>query len=132
MNKYEDIIKLNRPISKHPKMKLYDRAAQFAAFAALTTHGEEIEEINRYTDKKIELSEEEINDINDKLIYISEHIKDNIKVEITYFIKDNKKEGGKYKTIKTTIKKIDTYNKNIILDNNNKIKLYNIIKIIIL
>lgn len=129
MNKYEDIIKLNRPISKHPKMKLYDRAAQFAAFAALTTHGEEIEEINRYVNKKIMLSEEEINDINDKLIYISEHIKDNIKVEITYFIKDTKKAGGEYKTIRTVIKKIDVYKKQIIMGNKETIKFSDIHKI---
>ena len=39
INKYEDIINLSRPISKHPKMSLYQRSAQFAPFSALTGNG---------------------------------------------------------------------------------------------
>lgn len=35
---YDDIIELNRPNSKHPKMNRQNRAAQFAPFAALTGH----------------------------------------------------------------------------------------------
>jgi hypothetical protein len=42
---YEDIINLPHPRSKtHPPMSLYDRAAQFSPFAALTGHEEAIEE----------------------------------------------------------------------------------------
>ena len=38
-HKYDDIIHLEHPVSKtHPQMSLYDRAAQFAPFAALTGH----------------------------------------------------------------------------------------------
>ena len=43
-NKYEDIINMERPVSKHPKMSMHDRAAQFAPFAALTGLEEELEE----------------------------------------------------------------------------------------
>lgn len=40
-NRYDDIIEMERPISrKHAPMKLKDRAAQFAPFAALTGHGQ--------------------------------------------------------------------------------------------
>ena len=40
-NRYDDIINMERPISrKHAPMKLKDRAAQFAPFAALTGHGQ--------------------------------------------------------------------------------------------
>ena len=38
-HKYDDIIHLEHPVSKtHPQMSLYDRAAHFAPFAALTGH----------------------------------------------------------------------------------------------
>jgi hypothetical protein len=43
--KYDDIIDLPHPTStKHPRMSMHDRAAQFSPFAALTGHEEAIEE----------------------------------------------------------------------------------------
>jgi len=43
LTKYGDIIDLERPVSKnHTPMPIYDRAAQFAPFAALTGHKEVI------------------------------------------------------------------------------------------
>ena len=37
MGKYDDIIDLPHPVSeKHPHMSMYDRAAQFSPFDALT------------------------------------------------------------------------------------------------
>ncbi|MBR1757332.1 MAG: hypothetical protein IJ744_01215 [Lachnospiraceae bacterium] len=43
--KYDDIINLERPVSKkHPPMSRLSRAAQFAPFAALTGHAGAIEE----------------------------------------------------------------------------------------
>ena len=39
---YDDIINMARPISKHKKMSLHDRAAQFSPFAALTGYDDAI------------------------------------------------------------------------------------------
>ena len=47
MGKYDDIINLKRPVSKHPKMSLYQRSAQFAPFSALTGYDEIIKETAR-------------------------------------------------------------------------------------
>ena len=58
MNKYDDIINLTRPNSKHPHMTLEQRSAQFAPFAALTGYEGQIKETARLTDKKLELDEE--------------------------------------------------------------------------
>ena len=125
MNKYDDIINLSRPKSTHPKMSLLDRAAQFAPFAALTTHGDAIKEVGRITNKQIDLSEEEINDINFKLQTIKANIKNKPNITVTYFVKDENKDGGKYVTINNNIKKID-YN-NLIFIDNCKVKIADII-----
>ena len=43
MNRYDDIINLEPPVSKkHPPMDRLSRAAQFSPFAALTGHSEAI------------------------------------------------------------------------------------------
>ncbi len=58
---YDDIIRLPHPDSpKHPRMSLYDRAAQFSPFAALTGHSAAIAETGRLTDQRMELDEYEM------------------------------------------------------------------------
>ena len=48
MNAYSDIIKLPHHVStKHPQMSMYQRAAQFAPFAALTGHDDALEETSK-------------------------------------------------------------------------------------
>ena len=48
MGKYDDIIDLPHPVSeKHPHMSMYDRAAQFSPFDALTGYSESIDETAR-------------------------------------------------------------------------------------
>ena len=127
MNEYKDIIGLKRPeISyKHPRMTIYNRSAIFAPFAALSGYKEEIIETERITDSKIELSDDLKNRINDKLI----NIKKNQEIDIEYFIKDNRKTGGKYIKRKGIVKKIDYIEKNIILFDKVIISFENIINI---
>lgn len=126
MNNYDDIIDLDYQIStKHRRMSIESRAAQFAPFAALTGYNEAIKESSRLTDKKIEISDELKNILDYKLSLINK----NDLVIITYFVKDNKKSGGEYKTIKNKIKKIDKIKKMIILNDNIKINIEDVISI---
>ena len=117
MRNYDDIINLQRPISKHPKMSLYQRSAQFAPFAALTGYDGQVKETARLTDKRIELDEEVKLILDMKIQVIQEMLSNRPKVEITYFIPDTKKDGGKYETIVNNVKKIDNYNGQIIMQN---------------
>ena len=65
--KYRDILNLPHHRSKvHPQMSIYDRAAQFSPFAALTGLGAAISETARLTDEKIEQDEEQLNILNNK------------------------------------------------------------------
>lgn len=115
MSKYDDMIDLPHPTSrKHPRMSMYERAAQFAPFAALTGYEEAIEETARRVDSYVVLDEEGIRDLNDKLNYIVTNINDNIKVSVEYFIKDTKKDGGFYKTYVGNIRLIDEVEKKIV------------------
>jgi hypothetical protein len=57
--KYEDIIALPHHVSDcRKRMSLYDRAAQFSPFAALTGHDEAIKDAEKVPDVKHEPIEE--------------------------------------------------------------------------
>ena len=121
MPKYDDIINLERPISKHEKMPIEKRASIFSPFAALTGFSEKIIETERFKETKKVLGEDE----KDNLDLLIKELKKDLKrmVTITYFNID------KYETITGFIKKIDEINKWLIYDNNIKIFFDDIINI---
>ena len=126
--KYDDIINLPRPVSsKHPPMPISDRAAQFSPFAALTGYDEAVMEIGRLTDRKHELNDEEIAALNQKLQFLSEHLKEHPTVTVTFFVPDAKKAGGSYTTKTRRLKKIDTVDRWIQLDDGTKIPIDDIV-----
>ena len=116
--KYDDIIDLPHHIStRRAHLSMPQRSAQFASFAALKGFEDEIAETARVTDKKLILDENEIEILNEALQYISYNINENLEVSITYFVPDKLKSGGAYVTKKGTVKKIDTFNKSVTVDN---------------
>ncbi len=122
IHKYDDIINLEHHISKkHKQMTIENRSAQFAPFAALTGFEELVKETARKTEDRVEIDEELKYILDEKISIIQNQIKNNPKVTITYFIPDNKKKGGKYQTITECVKKIDKYNKIIILTDGTNI-----------
>ncbi len=115
---YKDIIDLPHHQSlTHPHMSLYDRAAQFAPFAALTGYEDMVNEEARVTDAAITLGESQIDTLSQKLSVISDAISSGIHplLTITYFVPDSQKAGGEYLTVTEEIKKIDTANRKIVL-----------------
>ncbi|MCM1439750.1 MAG: hypothetical protein NC131_11215 [Roseburia sp.] len=129
ISKYEDIINLpHHQSDTRPRMSNYDRAAQFAPFAALKGYDDEIEEAIRTTDNKIELSDEQINQLNEKLKELKEIIKEQPIIKVIYFVPDEKKSGGKYITIEQQIRKIDEYKRKLIFSD-REIEFDNIIQI---
>ena len=114
---YDDIINLPNPTStKHPRMPLSDRAAQFSPFAALTGHEAAIKETVRQTDAKQVLSEEVIAELNKRLYLIAETIGTQQVVRITYFVPDNKKAGGAYISHAGYVKRIDKYEHTVVME----------------
>ena len=129
-HKYDDIIKLEHHVSKiHPRMSLEARSAQFAPFSAVTGYEDEVSEVARVTENQIEVTDEILNDINKKLSYIKQNLSQ--QVSITFFVKDTKKQGGKYETITGLVKKIDDIKNIIILNDSKVIRMEDIIEIIL-
>lgn len=129
MSNYTDIINLKRPVSNHNHLSIESRASQFSPFAALTGYDNEVKETARITDKRIDIDDGLREMLNAKLNYLNDHIKENPNISITYFVKDSKKEGGKYLTKQGTIKRIDTVNEIIKFNDNTSIPMNDIINI---
>lgn len=130
MSNYDDIINLPHPTStKHPRMSMYQRAAQFAPFAALTGHNAAIMETARFTDQQYELSEHEKAELDNQLYSILTHLHEHPKVTIVHFVPDEKKKGGRYQSITANVNKFDEYNHELILDNDIRIRIPAIISI---
>ncbi|MBE5960530.1 MAG: YolD-like family protein [Lachnospiraceae bacterium] len=129
-NNYDDIINLPHHVSpSRPRMSLYDRAAQFSPFAALTGHGAAIQETARLTGQRIELDENSKQHLNERLQMIKNHLKDQPEVEFTYFIADQKKEGGEYVTVVGNVKKIKEYEQLIFLADGSYISIEDILSV---
>lgn len=97
MRNYDDIINLSRPqYHDLPPMSIHDRAAQFSPFAALVGYDAAVEETARLTDSRREMEEDEINELNRQLSELNKRLSERPRIRVTYFIRDRKKEGGRY------------------------------------
>jgi uncharacterized protein YkvS len=128
MGEYDDIINLKRPISKRNKMNIIQRANIFNPFAALTGYQESINEAGRIVDKKLELDIDKQNDLDNKINYLLDNL--NTNVQVIYFKKDLKKEGGMYLSIEGIVNKINLNDKIIVVDK-KKIEFSDLYEIII-
>lgn len=127
---YDDIINLPRHVSaKRPHMTASNRAAQFSPFAALTGHGAAIKETARLTDERVELDEYTKDFLNHRLQILTDWVKEHPKMAITYFQPDEKKNGGAYVTATGTVKKIDIYERVVIMTHGTVIPIDEIISI---
>lgn len=123
-HKYDDIIHLPHPVSaRHPQMPLYDRAAQFSPFAALTGHEAAIKETARLTEERVELDENRKEMLDERLQMIRENLSGKPEVTFTYFKPDERKSGGAYLTVTGRVKKIDGYEHRILLEDGTVIEI---------
>lgn len=115
-HRYDDIIDLPHPVSgRHPAMSMYDRAAQFSPFAALTGYEDILEETGRLTDADTELTEAAVEAIDRKLRLLQEHSGAPNKITVTYFQPDSRKAGGSFVTVTGSCKKVLSYERLLVL-----------------
>ena len=79
--------------------------------------------------RRIELDEELKIILDMKIQVIQELISNKPELEVTYFIPDSKKDGGRYETILDNINKIDIYKQKMIMQNGAIIDIKEIIDI---
>ena len=126
--RYVDILYQTRPEPKtRPRMPIADRAAQFSSFSALTGYEESVKEATRFTERKIELSEEEKEMLDYKIQSLLPE--EYPEVSITYFLRDRKKEGGEYRKTTGKIQKIDLFQRVIIMEDGKRIPLEDVLDI---
>lgn len=129
-DRYDDIIHLPHHVSKtRPQMSMMDRAAQFSPFAALTGYDAAIKETGRLTDEKIEVGEETKAVLDRKQRYLSDMISVQPEITVTYFLPDERKSGGTYLSVTGKLKRIDEYERMMILTDGKKIPLDDIMDI---
>lgn len=126
-HRYDDIINLKHHISKtHPPMARWKRAAQFAAFDALSGFGAAISEAGRETENRKELSEDMIDMINARLAVIGQHIKEQPNISVTYFLPDDRKAGGRYVTVSGNVKTLDSIGRILVFTDETQIPIEDI------
>lgn len=124
MSDYSDIIHLPHPVSPTRKrMSAEERAGQFAPFAALTGFGAVITETARVTDERIELDEGAQEELDARLQILREHLPERPPVAVTYFVPDGQKSGGAYVTALGEVKKLDLYERRLILTDGSALAL---------
>lgn len=130
MGKYDKIIGMQHHVSRnHPQMSMYQRAAQFAPFAALTGHEAAIIETARLTGRQVELSEQESAILDKKLGLLLENLASHPQVSICYFVPDARKDGGSYTNVTGEARKYDEFNRVLYLQGDIAIHLASILDI---
>ncbi len=113
-HKYDDIIDLPHPISdKHPRMGRMERAAQFSPFSALIGYEDAIGESGRLTQCAVELDWDAREALDRQLSYLHDH--PGMRISLTYFLPDVRKEGGAYIQTEDIVVKVDPLNQTLVL-----------------
>ncbi len=126
--KYDEIMNLPHHVSDtRPQMPMSDRAAQFAPFAALSGYDDAIKETGRITDDKLDLDENELNILDMKFHYLREHLEEESEITFMYFEQDRQKSGGSYTIVTGVVKRIDEYERCIVLHGGIRLAMDNIL-----
>lgn len=129
-HKYDDIISLQHHVSsKRVHMSVLDRAAQFSPFAALTGFDGAIKETARLTDQRIELDEDVKTLLDEKLRIVQEQLSRQQEIEIVFFRPDEMKSGGAYISMIGTVKKIEEYERAVVMEDGTRIPIEEIVEI---
>ena len=125
---YDDIINLPHPTSKrHPRMPIRDRAAIFSPFAALSGPGAASAVTARLTEPTIELDEDTKAELDRRQAVLLEHMDERPELTVTWFQRDEKKDGGAYLTTTGRLKKLRELERILVLTDGTEIPLEDVV-----
>ena len=127
---YNDIINMPHHVSENrPQMPRRHRAAQFAPFSALSGYEDSLDESARRTDSKAELCDDDAAELNEKTRLLGARIASEPYCEVTYFVPDKHKSGGKYVTVSGNVRFIEEASRQMVFCGGLRIPLDDIIGI---
>ena len=122
MKDYSKIINLpHHQSATRKRMSNYDRAAQFAPFAALTGHDEAIKETARLTDDYMEMGEDRLGELSAKIQLLIDKLSEQPEITVVYFVPDERKSGGSYAEKTGVVRIIDEYERKLVFYDGDKI-----------
>lgn len=120
--RYDDILDLTHHVSKKRKqMSMHDRAAQFSPFAALTGYDAAIRETGRLTDRQIEHAADGAAMLDEKLRLLAARLAQQPEITVTYFVPDERKNGGAYVDARGRLRRIDRLGGALVLEDGTRI-----------
>ena len=130
MGKYDDIIHLTHHVSStRPHMPMTDRAAQFMPFRALTGYEDAVRETARLTDAKLDLSDEEMALLDQQLQPPADGSMTGKEVSLIWSQPDARKSGRAYVTESGVVKRVDLYEKAVVLTDGRRIPISDILDV---
>lgn len=116
-HEYDDILHLPRPVStRHARMSMTDRGAQFSPFAALVGYEKVLEESARLTEADSFLDEGGKELLDRKLQFLAGHLGRMGQIRFLCYRPDERKAGGSFLWIEGIVKKIDLYRRTVVLE----------------
>lgn len=116
-HEYDDILHLPRPVStRHARMSMTDRGAQFSPFAALVGYEKVLEESARLTEAETFLDEGGKELLDRKLQFLAGHLGRMGQIRFLCYRPDERKAEGSFLWIEGIVKKIDLYRRTVVLE----------------
>lgn len=116
--RYSDIINLpHHQSARRPHMSAYNRAAQFAPFAALVGYDQMVQDAadTLLLDQRVILSEDQKGILDEKLKILQENLAEMPEIHVIYFDGNSNELGGGYVSYFGIVRRVEHYPAKLIM-----------------
>lgn len=130
MSSYDDMLYLPRPVSaQHPPMPRAARAAQFAAFDALSGYGALVAETARSTQPGRELTDQALAALDEALRQLTLRLHEQPRIRALRFLPDARKPGGSYHELRGRVCALDRSGRTLRLTDGTRLPLDELVEL---